>query len=74
MGRQVAAMTIYDMCKALQRDILGTNYRQVHKSGEKMRRVTYCSRKFLLRALDFQSARFCKQWLCLSGNGKYFFS
>lgn len=33
MAAQVAAMTIYDMCKAVQRDILISNCRLVYKSG-----------------------------------------
>jgi cyclic pyranopterin phosphate synthase len=35
MAAQVAAMTIYDMCKAVQRDILITDCRLTHKSGGK---------------------------------------
>lgn len=31
----VAALTIYDMCKAVQKDILVTDLRLVHKSGGK---------------------------------------
>lgn len=33
MAAQVAAMTIYDMCKAVQRDIRITDCRLTHKSG-----------------------------------------
>jgi cyclic pyranopterin phosphate synthase len=33
VAAQCAAMTIYDMCKAVQRDILITDCRLVHKSG-----------------------------------------
>ena len=33
MAAQVAAMTIYDMCKAVQRDIVISNCRLVYKSG-----------------------------------------
>lgn len=33
VAAQVAAMTIYDMCKAVQRDIRITDCRLVHKSG-----------------------------------------
>ncbi|MCF8039321.1 MAG: cyclic pyranopterin monophosphate synthase MoaC [Desulfohalobiaceae bacterium] len=33
VAAQVAAMTIYDMCKAVQRDIVITDCRLVHKSG-----------------------------------------
>ncbi len=33
VGAQVAAMTIYDMCKAVQRDIVITECRLLHKSG-----------------------------------------
>jgi cyclic pyranopterin monophosphate synthase len=32
---QVAALTIYDMCKAVQKDILITDCRLIHKSGGK---------------------------------------
>jgi cyclic pyranopterin phosphate synthase len=35
MAAQVAAMTIYDMCKAVQRDIVITDCRLTHKSGGK---------------------------------------
>ena len=35
MAAQVAAMTIYDMCKAVQRDIRITDCRLTHKSGGK---------------------------------------
>lgn len=35
VAAQVAAMTIYDMCKAVQRDIRITDCRLVHKSGGK---------------------------------------
>lgn len=35
VAAQVAAMTIYDMCKAVQKDIILTNTRLVHKSGGK---------------------------------------
>lgn len=35
MAAQIAAMTIYDMCKAVQRDILITDCRLTHKSGGK---------------------------------------
>ncbi|AMD93796.1 cyclic pyranopterin monophosphate synthase MoaC [Desulfomicrobium orale] len=35
MAAQVAAMTVYDMCKAVQRDIRITDCRLVHKSGGK---------------------------------------
>jgi cyclic pyranopterin phosphate synthase len=35
VAAQVAAMTIYDMCKAVQRDILITDCRLTHKSGGK---------------------------------------
>lgn len=35
MAAQVAAMTLYDMCKAVQRDIVITDCRLVHKSGGK---------------------------------------
>jgi cyclic pyranopterin phosphate synthase len=33
VAAQVAAMTIYDMCKAVQRDIIISDCRLVHKSG-----------------------------------------
>lgn len=33
VAAQVAAMTVYDMCKAVQRDIVITNCRLLHKSG-----------------------------------------
>ena len=33
VAAQVAAMTIYDMCKAVQRDIVITDCRLLHKSG-----------------------------------------
>jgi cyclic pyranopterin phosphate synthase len=33
VAAQVAAMTIYDMCKAVQRDIRITDCRLIHKSG-----------------------------------------
>ncbi len=33
VAAQVAAMTIYDMCKAVQRDIVITDCRLIHKSG-----------------------------------------
>jgi cyclic pyranopterin phosphate synthase len=32
---QVAALTVYDMCKAVQKDIVITDCRLVHKSGGK---------------------------------------
>lgn len=35
MAAQVAAMTVYDMCKAVQRDIRITDCRLTHKSGGK---------------------------------------
>lgn len=35
VAAQVAAMTIYDMCKAVQRDIRITDCRLTHKSGGK---------------------------------------
>ena len=35
VAAQVAAMTIYDMCKAVQKDIILTNARLVRKSGGK---------------------------------------
>ncbi|MGE4442988.1 MAG: cyclic pyranopterin monophosphate synthase MoaC [Desulfomicrobium sp.] len=35
VAAQVAAMTIYDMCKAVQRDIVITDCRLTHKSGGK---------------------------------------
>jgi cyclic pyranopterin monophosphate synthase len=35
MAVQVAALTIYDMCKAVQKDILITDCRLTHKSGGK---------------------------------------
>lgn len=35
VAAQVAAMTIYDMCKAVQRDIVIRDCRLVHKSGGK---------------------------------------
>lgn len=35
MATQVAALTIYDMCKAAQKDIKITNCRLLHKSGGK---------------------------------------
>lgn len=35
MAAQVAALTIYDMCKAVQKDIKITNCRLLHKSGGK---------------------------------------
>lgn len=35
VATQVAAMTIYDMCKAVQKDIILTNTRLVRKSGGK---------------------------------------
>ncbi|HKK32846.1 MAG TPA: cyclic pyranopterin monophosphate synthase MoaC [Desulfomicrobiaceae bacterium] len=35
IGAQVAAATIYDMCKAVQRDIVISECRLVHKSGGK---------------------------------------
>lgn len=35
VAAQVAAMTIYDMCKAVQKDIILTNTRLVRKSGGK---------------------------------------
>ncbi len=33
VAAQVACMTIYDMCKAVQKDIVITNCRLIHKSG-----------------------------------------
>jgi hypothetical protein len=57
MGHQVAAMTIYAFA-AMQRDILGTNCRLVHKSGGKNAASNALFPEILLRALDFQSARF----------------
>ena len=33
VAAQIAAMTVYDMCKAVQRDITITDCRLVHKSG-----------------------------------------
>lgn len=33
MAAQVAALTLYDMCKAVQKDILITDCRLLHKSG-----------------------------------------
>lgn len=35
MAAQLAALTIYDMCKAVQKDIKITNCRLLHKSGGK---------------------------------------
>jgi len=35
MAAQVAALTIYDMCKAVQKDIVITGCRLLHKSGGK---------------------------------------
>jgi cyclic pyranopterin phosphate synthase len=35
IGAQVAAATIYDMCKAVQRDIVVSECRLIHKSGGK---------------------------------------
>ncbi len=35
MAAQVAALTVYDMCKAVQKDILITGCRLLHKSGGK---------------------------------------
>ena len=35
VAAQVAAMTIYDMCKAVQKDIILTNTRLIRKSGGK---------------------------------------
>lgn len=35
MAAQIAALTIYDMCKAAQKDIKITNCRLLHKSGGK---------------------------------------
>lgn len=35
VGAQIAAATIYDMCKAVQRDIVVTDCRLIHKSGGK---------------------------------------
>lgn len=35
MAAQIAALTIYDMCKAVQKDIKITNCRLLHKSGGK---------------------------------------
>jgi len=35
MAAQVACLTIYDMCKAVQKDIVITNCRLAHKSGGK---------------------------------------
>jgi len=35
VAAQVAALTVYDMCKAVQKDIVITDCRLVHKSGGK---------------------------------------
>ena len=44
VGAMVAAMTIYDMCKAVQKDIIITDCKLLYKSGGKS--GTYCSEEF----------------------------
>jgi cyclic pyranopterin monophosphate synthase len=44
MAVQVAALTIYDMCKAVQKDMVITDCRLIHKSGGKSGTYEYRSR------------------------------
>ncbi len=50
IGAQVAAATIYDMCKAVQKDIVIDSMHLVYKSGGKS--GTYCALDFNEKSVD----------------------